>query len=117
MILNNPVTDFSATPKRRVEVLVVISSDVDIQTATEALMEVGEKEPRRIEDTKVVVLAKAFEASTVTMELRFWVERANLTSVKSDVHGAIQGAFRERGLSLDIATTVSIAGEGSSNAG
>jgi small-conductance mechanosensitive channel len=110
IILNEPVIDYSATPRRRVEVRVVMGSDVDIETATEALKAVGEGETRRIDDTKVVVLTKGFDASIVTLELRFWVLRSDLTTVKSDVHGTIQREFRDRGLSLDISTTINVTG-------
>lgn len=111
MLVNNPVVNFSSTPKRRVEVPVVMSSGEDIALAIRTLKEVAEAEDRRLEGEEVAVLVKAFEANTVALELRFWVARDDLLTVKSDVHDAIQRAFRDRGLSLDIVTSVSMKGD------
>ncbi len=110
MILNEPVVDFSATAKRRVEVKVVLPSTVEIATATEALKEAAENEPRRLEGESIDVLLKGFEASIMNLELRFWVARADLVKVKSDIHGAIQAALDQRGIPLDVPSSIEILG-------
>ena len=110
MILNEPVVDYSATDRRRVEVTVVLPATVDIATATEALKEAAETEARRLEGESIDVLLKGFEAAIMTLELRFWVQRADLTSVKSDIHKAIQETLGKKGISLDISTTIEISG-------
>jgi small-conductance mechanosensitive channel len=106
IILNNPVIDYSATEKRRVEVTVVLSSAVDMESATEALKLVAENEPRRLEGESIAVLIKGFEASSVKLELRFWVASSDLTNVKSDVHGAIQRTLHERHITLEVPVKV-----------
>jgi small conductance mechanosensitive channel len=110
LILNKPVVDYHATQKRRVEVQIMLSSSVDLEAATEALREVAEKETRRLEDESINVLIKGFEPSMVILELRFWVERADLSSVKSDMHKRIQEALKERNISLDVPVRVGIPG-------
>jgi small-conductance mechanosensitive channel len=110
MILNEPVVDFSATDKRRVEVKVVLPSTVDIPTATEALREAAEREPRRLEDESIDVLLKGFDASIMTLELRFWVLRADLVSAKSDAHGHIQEALSKVDIVLDVPTSIEVLG-------
>jgi small-conductance mechanosensitive channel len=109
-ILNEPVVDFSATEKRRVEVKVVLPSTVDIQTASEALREAADREARRLADEPTDVLLKGFEASIMTLELRFWVARVDFIDVKSEVHGGIQTALSERGIPLDVPTSIDILG-------
>lgn len=111
LILNNPVVDYHATQKRRVEVQVMLTSSVDLETVTAALREVAEKETRRLEAEPINVLIKGFEPSMVILELRFWVDRAELTSVKSDMHKRIQEALVERDISLDVPVRVGIPGE------
>ncbi len=106
MILNNPVVDLSATDKRRVEVPVVLPSSVDIATITEGLKEAAEGEPRRLPDEPVDVVIKAFEASVVRLELRFWVARQDLISTKSDAHRRIQEALLRRDIVLDVPTSI-----------
>ncbi len=108
MILNEPVVDYSATEKRRVEVKVVLPSTVDIPTATEALREAAERESRRLEDEAIDVLLKGFDASIMTMELRFWVSRADLISAKTDAHGHIQAALAQRDIVLDVPSSIEI---------
>ena len=116
MILNNPVVDFSATQKRRVEVPVVLPSTVDIGTIIEGLEEAAEEEPRRLADEPIDVVIKAFEASVVKLELRFWVPRQDLLSAKSDAHGRIQEALLKRGIVLDVPTSIEML-DGGNNTG
>lgn len=116
MILNNPVVDFSATQKRRVEVPVVLPSTVDIGTITEGLEEAAEGEPRRLVDEPVDVVIKAFEASVVKLELRFWVARQDLLSARTDAHGRIQEALLKRGIVLDVPTSIEML-DGGNNTG
>jgi small-conductance mechanosensitive channel len=111
-IVNNVVVDFSATERRRVEVPVVLSANVDVGLVTKLLREVAEGEPRRLDGEEVTVLIQRFEPSTVTLELRFWVKRADLLAVKSDTHDRIQRAFWDRGLTLDISTSIELVGAG-----
>jgi small-conductance mechanosensitive channel len=108
MIVNEPVVDFSATEKRRVEVKVVLPSTVDIATASEALKEAAEGEERRLPDESIDVLLKGFEASIMNLELRFWVARGDFIDVKSDVHGTIQAALSRRGIPLDVPSSIEI---------
>lgn len=112
MILNEPVVDFSATDKRRVEVKVVLPSTVDIATASEALREAAEGESRRLEGEGIEVLLKGFEASIMNLELRFWVQRSDLVDVKSDIHRAIQSSLLNRDIILDVSTSIEIVGGG-----
>ena len=111
-IVNNVVVDFSATEKRRVEVPVVFSANVDVGLVTKLLREVAEGGPRRLEGEDVAVLIQRFEPSTVTLELRFWVKRTDLLAVKSDTHDRIQRAFWDQGLTLDISTSIELVGDG-----
>lgn len=110
IIVNEPVVDFSATDKRRVEVRAVLPSTVDIATATEALREAAEGEARRLEGENIEVLLKGFEASVMTLELRFWVARTDLVSVRSDAHGAVQEALSSRGIPLDVPASIELLG-------
>jgi small-conductance mechanosensitive channel len=110
MILNEPVVDFSATDKRRVEVKVVLPSTVDIPTATEALKEAAGRETRRLGDESIDVLLKGFDASIMTLELRFWVSREDLVSAKSDAHGHIQEALSKVDIVLDVPTSIEVLG-------
>lgn len=116
LIVNNPVVDLSATDKRRVEVLVVLPSSVDIATMTEGLREAAEGEPRRLPDEPVDVVIKTFEASVVRLELRFWVARQDLISAKTDAHRLIQEALLRRGIVLDVPTSIEMM-EGATQAG
>lgn len=107
-MLNNPVVDFHATGKRRVEVNVVIASTYDLRTVTETLRRVAQEEPRRLEDEPINVLIKGFEPSIVRLELQFWVKRADLIAVKSEVHGKVQSALGAEGVSLDVPVAVQL---------
>ena len=110
MILNKPVVDYSASNKRRVEVKVVLPSTVDISNVVEGLREAAEGETRRLGDEPIDVLVKGFEASIMNLELRFWVARSDLVSVRSDAHGRIQESLAKRDILLDVATSIDILG-------
>jgi small-conductance mechanosensitive channel len=117
LILNHVVIDYHATDVRRVELPVVLSSTTDLKVVTELLKEVAEKEPRRLQDKDVAVVIKSFGPAIVTLELRFWVARGDLTSVKSDTHDRIQRAFWEKGLTLDLSQSVELTGSAISKSG
>jgi small conductance mechanosensitive channel len=109
-IVNHPVVDYHATENRRVEVQVMLSSSVDLDAVTAALREVAEKEDRRLKDKSIDVFVKGFEPSMVILELRFWVDRADLSTVKSDTYKRIQETLKERDISMDVPFRAAIPG-------
>jgi small-conductance mechanosensitive channel len=117
LIVNHVVIDYHATEERRVELPVVISSNTDLQVVNDLLMEVAETEPRRLPERDVAVVIRSFAPSIVTLELRFWVARGDLISVKSDTHDRIQRAFWEKGLTLDVSQSVELVGGGGAKGG
>ncbi|UCC92205.1 MAG: mechanosensitive ion channel, partial [Thermoplasmata archaeon] len=81
LLINNPVVDYAATDKRRLEVSLSLPSDTEIETVTDALRGVMEGDPRLKSEEPVEVLIRGFDTSKVNLELRLWVDNEDLTSV------------------------------------
>jgi small-conductance mechanosensitive channel len=106
LLLNNPVVDYAATDKRRVDVSLTMPTDVDIEALTVALKGVMQDDPRCKPDETVEVLIRGFESSAVKLELRLWVENNELTSIRSEVHSAVQRVLVSQGLTKDVSIKV-----------
>jgi small-conductance mechanosensitive channel len=106
LLLNNPVVDYAATDKRRIEVSLSLPTDVDIEEVTESLRGVMEGDPRWVSEEDIEVLIRGFDTSKVNLELRFWVDNKELTSVRSEVHRATQKVLLARGLTKDVTIKV-----------
>jgi small-conductance mechanosensitive channel len=68
-LLNNPVVDYAATDKRRIEVSLSLPTDVDIEEVTESLRGVMEGDPRWVSEEDIEVLIRGFDTSKVNLEL------------------------------------------------
>ena len=85
----------------RVEVPVGIAYGSDTALAKRLLREVGEAHESVLKDPPPVVVFSAFGASSLDFELRVFISgAADLVVVSSDLHFAVDKAFREAGIEI-----------------
>jgi small-conductance mechanosensitive channel len=87
---------FSST-RGRVEIVIGVSYDSDIEQARELMLEAAIEHPRSIADPEPVCFLREFADSSVNFLLYFWVEDVTLGRYepKSDVMRAIWKKFKE----------------------
>jgi small conductance mechanosensitive channel len=108
VLINEPIVDFSAAARRRVEVQVTLLDGRFVAPATEAMRAIAEAHPRRVEGTPVEVLLQGFDGSSVRMELRLFVPTSDLIPIRDEITRAVEAALRERGIGIGTSTRVEL---------
>jgi small-conductance mechanosensitive channel len=104
-LLENNVTNWTYSDRKvRFIVTVGVAYGTDPRRVTQILNEVAERHGLVEKDPKPQVLFTAFGDSTLSFDLRFWVDvtKANSAQISSDLRLMIAGAFAENGIVIDF---------------
>jgi small-conductance mechanosensitive channel len=104
-LLENNLTNWTYSNRRvRFAVTVGVAYGSDVRRVIQLLNEVAERHGLVEKEPKPQVLFTEFGDSTLTFELRFWVDvaKANAAQVSSDLRLMISGAFAEHGIVIDF---------------
>jgi len=89
------------TTVMRTEIFVGIAYGSDTEKATKLLQECASKNPRVLREPLYNVIFSSFGASSLDFELRVYVDTVdNLIPVQSELHYAVDKAFREAGIEI-----------------
>jgi small-conductance mechanosensitive channel len=100
LITTAPIINFTANPKRRIDLQVGVGYDDDLKLARETLLEVAAAQPRVLRDPAPEVLVVALAESSVNLELRVWVKTAEVAVVRSRLTEAVRNDVIGRGLNI-----------------
>ena len=100
--ITKPVKNYTINPQRRVEVMVTLSHENDIDEAVRVLRESAQAIESRIEEKDIQVHVTEIQEYRIMVRLRFWVERKAFSRAKSQVQRLIAQAFREEGIEFAI---------------
>ena len=84
----------------RVDVVVGVAYESDLERVRELLLEAMATQKRILEDPSPVCLLKEFGSDTVNFELRFWIKdpARGVANIKSDILLEIWRLFRDNGI-------------------
>lgn len=99
-ITTAPIVNFTARPTRRVDLVVGVGYDDDLQAARSALLAAAEGTPLVLKEPAADVLVTALAESSINLTLRAWVGTNDFLSAKSELLEAIHRELRARGLSI-----------------
>ncbi len=99
-ILSNTITNYSARPTRRVDLVFGISYDDDIRKAKELLEEIIAADKRVLSDPEPVIVVGELADSSVNFLVRPWVNAADYWGVYWDTTEAVKLKFDEAGISI-----------------
>jgi small conductance mechanosensitive channel len=99
-IMGSIITNYSANPTRRVDLVVGISYDDDIDKARDTIKGLVDSDQRILKDPACVVAVSELGDSSVDFVVRPWVNTADYWAVKFDLTEAIKKRFDEEGLSF-----------------
>lgn len=99
-IYGGTITNYSARPIRRVDLLLGISYDDDIQKARELIMSVLADEPRLLEDRPPVIAVADLGESSVDLTIRVWVNSGDFFPVKWHLLETIKNTFDNNGITI-----------------
>lgn len=99
-LINDNLTNYSANPTRRLDLIVGVSYSDDIRLVKETLKEIIAAEPRGKTDPEPLVAVSELADSSVNFTVRVWVDAAEYWPIKFDLTEKIKLTFDEKGISI-----------------
>ena len=99
-IMNSIITNYSAHPTRRIDMLVGVSYDDDIETVRSTIRELVEADERILAEPACQIVVAELGESSVDFNVRPWVDTDNYWPVKFDLTEKIKTRFDEVGISI-----------------
>lgn len=103
-IWGGALKNYSANPTRRVDLIIGISYDDNIDQAMQVLQDTIAKESRVNKDPEPFVAVSELADSSVNLVIRAWVANGDYTSVKFDLTKAIKLTLDENGITIPYPT-------------
>jgi small conductance mechanosensitive channel len=107
-VFENPITNFSATGQRRVDLKAGVSYGDDLEevrrVAVQALEQVASRKP----DTEVELFFEELSESSINLEARFWIDftskQSDYLRAKSEAIERLKKAFDQNGITMPFPT-------------
>lgn len=99
-ITSGTITNYSAKPTRRVDIVVGVGYGDDLKKAKDLIVEVLEKDKRVLKTPAPVVAVDELADSSVNFVVRPWVKSADYWAFKWDFLETIKTTFDENGVSI-----------------
>ncbi|RMF00934.1 MAG: mechanosensitive ion channel family protein [Alphaproteobacteria bacterium] len=99
-IWSDSIINYSKNPRRRLDLLVGIAYEDDIDRARKIILELAHKEERILKDPEPVVIVKDLGESSVDLELRAWIKRADFWDVRFQMLRDVKYALDAAGISI-----------------
>jgi small conductance mechanosensitive channel len=99
-IMGSIITNYSANDTRRVDLVIGVSYDDDLDKTRKTLEELVAADDRILDDPAVTIAVSALADSSVNFVVRPWVKTADYWGVMFDLTEAIKKRFDEEGISF-----------------
>ena len=99
-IMDSVITNFSANERRRVDMVVGVSYDDDLDKVRSTLEQLVAADERILDDPACTIAVSALADSSVNFVLRPWVNSADYWGVMFDLTEAIKKRFDKEGISF-----------------
>ncbi len=99
-IMDSIITNYSANDQRRVDLVVGVSYDDDLDKVRKTLEELVAAEDRILDDPAVTIAVSELADSSVNFIVRPWVKTADYWGVHFDLTEAIKKRFDQEGISF-----------------
>ena len=99
-IMSGPITNFSANPTRRIDMLIGVSYSDDLHKARQIIVDLIEQDERILKDPAPQVMVSNLGESSVDITVRPWVNAADFWATKCDLTLSIKEKFDAEGISI-----------------
>ncbi len=99
-IMNSIITNYSANDTRRVDMVVGVSYDDDLDKVRSTIEELVSADDRILEEPACTIAVSALADSSVNFAVRPWVKTADYWGVMFDLTEAIKKRFDQEGISF-----------------
>ncbi|MGH1439705.1 MAG: mechanosensitive ion channel family protein [Cellvibrionaceae bacterium] len=103
-VTNSNITNYSTQATRRVDLVVGVSYDSDIEQVKNELKAMAEADERILKDKKVTIGVSELADSSVNLVFRPWVNSADYWAVTFDLNEKIKKRFGEVGIGIPYPT-------------
>ena len=110
-LIKSRLTNFSRFPIRRLDLPVRVAYGEDLERVTRVLTDLVANNPHCMEEPAPFVFLQQFGASSVDLQLSFWVRREDVRELRSDMLFAIKAAFDREGIEIPFPHTTLYAGQ------
>lgn len=97
---NGSITNYTAEPIRRVDMVFGIGYDDDVKKAEKALLEIVKKVKKGLKDPKPMVRLSELADSSVNFTTRVWCKTEDYWDVYFSVHEAVKVDFDKKGIGI-----------------
>ncbi len=99
-IMSGIITNFSAHETRRVDMIIGVSYDDDIDKVRHTIRQLVDTDDRILKDPECLIAVAELADSSVNFTVRPWVKSADYSRVKFDLTEAIKKRFDKDGISF-----------------
>jgi small conductance mechanosensitive channel len=99
-IMDSIITNYSANDQRRVDMVVGVSYDDDLDKVRSTLQELIDADDRILDEPACTIAVSALADSSVNFVVRPWVKTADYWGVMFDMTEAIKKRFDKEGISF-----------------
>ena len=99
-IIGGNITNYSARPTRRVDMVFSVSYDDDLRKARQILEEIVAADERVLKDPAPVIAVGALAESSVNFLVRPWAKKEDYWNLLWDTTEAVKNRFDEAGISI-----------------
>lgn len=100
LITTAPIVNFTANPRRRIDIAVGVGYGDDLQAARQTLLDAAAAHPKVLKEPAPEVLVTGLGESSVNLELRVWAKTGDVLHTRSDLNEAVRNDIIGRGLSI-----------------
>lgn len=101
-VIGSSVTNYSAEPMRRVDMLFSAAYSEPTEKVRAAIMEVIEADPRIVDSPAPFVALNAYNESTVEYVVRVWVKNADYWDVHFALNEQVRESFARNGVAMSF---------------
>ncbi|WP_237416515.1 MULTISPECIES: mechanosensitive ion channel family protein [Halomonadaceae] len=110
-LIKTRVTNFTRFPVRRLDLPIGVAYGEDLEKVNAVLLALVDENPDCLEEPEPFIYLQQFGASSVDLQLSFWVRGLDLRRVRSDVMFAVKAAFDREGIEIPFPHTSLYAGQ------
>lgn len=99
-IWSGTIFNYSMRPRRRLDMMIGISYDDDIDKARKIVLDLATADERIVSDPEPIVIVKGLGDSSVDLQLRAWIDRQDFWDVNFELNRAVKYALDEAGVSI-----------------
>ncbi|WP_245163083.1 mechanosensitive ion channel family protein [Cobetia amphilecti] len=99
-VMSNTITNYSALPTRRLDLVVGVSYDDDIRQVKAVLEELVTSDERIMKEPSYLIAVSELADSSVNFNFRMWCKASDYWALKWDMTERIKLTFDERGISI-----------------